>query len=78
MYRSLKNYTGKNVVVTANGLTYSGVLVEMTETHILLRSDVGHRQILMGAVTGMELKESGKDAEPQNDRRLPPSPLFGL
>ncbi len=33
--------TGKEVVVTANGITYRGILIEVGETEVYLQSETG-------------------------------------
>lgn len=63
------NFTGKNVVVSAGGVTYRGRLVEMTESSILLKMESGFIEIPMDSVH--ELKSDSADPTPT----LPPSPL---
>lgn len=68
-----KNYTGREVVVHARGVVYEGVLVEMTETSIALRSVLGYREVPMDGVTKVEPKGASSSGG-----LLSPSPLAGL
>ena len=62
--------TGKNVIVRAMGLTYTGVLIEINETSVVLRAPTGHREIMLVQVNSIE--------EGEERSSLPPSPLKGL
>lgn len=70
--RHQNDYTGKEVVITAQGTTYQGVLVEMTDDAILLRADTGYCEIRMAQVTRLEPVGKASSAI------LSPSPLSGL
>ena len=52
--RTWNEYTGQEVTLYAMGITYKGRIIEMTEGSVLLRSDLGHREIPMGAVVKIE------------------------
>ncbi len=54
-----KNYTGREVIVMAGGISYSGTLVEMSENAVVLRSSAGFREIPMERVTSLELEDGG-------------------
>jgi hypothetical protein len=71
--RNWRNYQGREVVVHASGVTYRGVMVEMTETSILLRAETGHREVPMESITLVELKEESAAGGISS-----PSPLAGM
>ena len=68
-----KDLTGKQVTVLASGVVYSGRLVEMNETSLLLRADTGFREIALDQVTRVE--ETGGDTSANGPSILGPSPL---
>jgi hypothetical protein len=70
-----KNFTGKEVIVYASGVTYRGKLIEMNESSILLRASTGHREIPLEGVSRMELAE---DAGGTGGGIRSPSPLSGF
>jgi len=71
--RHLRDFTGKQVVVTAQGMAYRGKVVEMTDSAVLLRSSEGYREVGMDRITAIEV-----DPESESTNVLPPSPLAGF
>ncbi|GBE02688.1 hypothetical protein BMS3Bbin06_00469 [bacterium BMS3Bbin06] len=53
----MNDLIGKEVLVYANGITYSGKLVEVNEREVCLSSDGGWIIILTENVVGIEEKE---------------------
>lgn len=71
MYMNLRNLTGKEVTVNAQGVIYTGTLVEMTETSVLLRTSTGFCQVPMESV--VSVVPTGEEGA--RGQGLPPSPL---
>ena len=70
--RNWKNYTGLEVTVSAYGTSFTGVMVEMTETSVLLKSPSGFNEIQMDRIISI----SPSDGQARTP--LGPSPLAGL
>lgn len=70
--RNWKNFTGRDVVVTASGARYSGKLIEMTDSSVLLKMATGHAEIQMECINSIE------PADAKGRGLLCPSPLAGL
>lgn len=67
--KELRKLIGKNVLVKAGGLTYTGILLEVGLETVVLRSSTGHSEIPVEKVSTIE--ELGAEQHSS----LPPSPL---
>ena len=72
LMRNFRNFTGKDVVITAMGAKYRGRLIEMTDVSVLLRMSTGHAEIPIDGIASIEPDTgAGKGF-------MSPSPLAGL
>jgi hypothetical protein len=67
--KDIRELTGRNVLVKAGGLTYTGILLEVGLEAVVLRSSTGHSEIPVEKVTSIEELGEGPRSS------LPPSPL---
>ncbi len=64
----LRRLTGKNVLVKAVGISYTGILIEVGAETVILRSPSGHREVPLDKIISIEEAKGGGPS-------LPPSPL---
>lgn len=64
----IRRLTGKEVLVKAAGISYSGILVEVGIDAVVLKSPSGHREVPLDKIISID--EAGKSGG-----GLPPSPL---
>ncbi len=58
MYNSnLLDLIGKEVEVSASGITYNGRLIEVSDTEVFIQSEMGWIQIMVSDVT--DIREKG-------------------
>ena len=57
--REWRHLKGKRVVVSAAGVEYRGVVIELGESTLLLRAAGGHREIPWERVTAMREDRGG-------------------
>ena len=73
---NFRDFTGKEVTITASGMTYTGKVIEVNENCIILKASAGYREIPMDSVNKVD--EIGAAAQCRLGSGLPPSPLAGL
>ncbi|PLX43360.1 MAG: hypothetical protein C0609_08425 [Deltaproteobacteria bacterium] len=59
--------TGRDVNVSASGISYTGTLIEINELAVILRAPTGYREVPLEKVVSIELSRGLNS--------LPPSPL---
>lgn len=54
----LRSMTGKEVEVTSNGMSYTGVLIEVSDTEVHLKGSFQWISLPVSSVTQIKLKNS--------------------